>query len=107
MTAWALVREARTLANLSQRALAERAQVAQSEIARVEGGRQAPSFSRLEHLLRAAGYDMKIELVPHDDHDERLIRDMLALSVEERLDSLEEQSEFFAAVKEVARGPRR
>ncbi len=81
--------------------------MAQSEIARVEGGRQEPSFSRLEHLLRAAGYDLRIELVPHDDHDEQLIRDMLAVPVEERLDSLEAQSEFFAAVREVPRGTRR
>lgn len=94
------------MANLSQRALAERARVAQSEIARVEGGRQEPSFLRLEHLLRAAGYDLKISLVPHDDHDERLIGDMLSVTVEERLDSLEEQSEFFANVRELPRGTR-
>lgn len=91
---------------MSQRALAERALVAQSEIARIESGRQEPSFHRLEHLLRAAGYDLKIQLVPHDDHDEQLIRQMLALPVEKRLDSLEEQSEFFAGVREVPRGAR-
>lgn len=107
MAAWALVREARAQAKLSQRALAERAQVAQSEIARIESGRQEPSFPRLEQLLRAAGYDLKIELVPHDDHDEQLIRQMLALPAEERLDSLEEQSEFFADVRELPRGARR
>lgn len=100
MSAWAILREARARANLSQRALAERAQVAQSEIARIENGRQEPSYARLERLLRAAGYDLKIELVPHDDHDEALIRDMLALPVGERLDSLEAQSEFFADVRE-------
>jgi len=107
MAAWALVREARAQSKLSQRALAERAQVAQSEIARIESGRQEPSFPRLEQLLRAAGYDLKIELVPHDDHDEQLIRQMLALPVEERFDSLEEQSEFFAGVRELPRGARR
>ena len=104
MSAWALLREARAQAQLSQRALAERAQIAQSEIARLESGRQEPSFARLEQLMHAAGYDLKVELVPHDDHDEQLIRQMLALPVEERLDSLEEQSEFFASVKEVPRG---
>ena len=107
MSAWALVREARAQATLTQRALAKRAHVAQSEIARIESGRQEPSFSRLEELLRAAGYDLKIELVPHDDHDEQLIRQMLALPVEERLDSLEEQSEFFAGVREVPGGAAR
>lgn len=107
MTAWALVREARAQAKLSQRALAERAQVAQSEIARIESGRQEPSLPRLERLVRAAGYDLKIELVPHDAHDEQLIRQMLALPVEERLHSLEEQSEFFAGVRELPGGARR
>ena len=104
MAAWALLREARAQAGLSQRALAERAEVAQSEIARIEGGRQDPSFTRLEQLVRAAGYDLKLELVPHDDHDEQLIQQMLALTVAERLDSLEDQSDFFASVREVPRG---
>jgi transcriptional regulator with XRE-family HTH domain len=106
MAAWALVREARAQAKLSQRALAERASVAQSEIARIESGRQEPSFTRLEQLIRAAGYDLKIEFAPYDDHDEQLIRQMLALPVSERLDSLEEQSDFFASVREVPRGAR-
>lgn len=106
MAAWALLREARELAGLSQRALAERAGVAQSEIARIEAGRQEPGFARLEQLLRAAGYDLRIDLVPHDDHDEQLIRDMLALSVEERLDSLEEQSDFFGEARLLADGTR-
>lgn len=107
MSAWALIREARALAKLSQRALAERSGVAQSEIARIESGRQEPSFARLEQLVRGAGYDLKIELVPHDDHDEQLIRRMLELPIEERLDSLAEQTEFFAEAREVSRGSRR
>ena len=107
MSAWALLREVRTQAGLSQRALAERAEIAQSEIARIENGRQEPSYSRLERLARAAGFDLRIELVPRDDHDDRLIQDMLALTIEERLDSLEEQSAFFASVREVPRGARR
>ena len=107
MPAWALLREARAQARLSQRALAERARVAQSEISRIESGRQEPSLPRLEQLLRAAGHDLKVELTPHDDHDEQLIQQMLALPVEERLDSLEEQSEFFARSHEVPRGAQR
>jgi len=106
VAAWALIREARAQARLSQRALAERAGVAQSEISRIESGRQDPSLTRLEQLLRAAGYDLKVELVPHHDHDEQLVRQMLAIAVEERLDSLQEQSEFFAGVRELPRGPR-
>jgi transcriptional regulator with XRE-family HTH domain len=104
MPAWALLREARARATLSQRALAERAGVAQSEIARIENGRQQPSFDRLVQLLRSAGFDLQVELVPHDDHDDELIRLMLALPLEERLDSLEEQTAFFADAREVRAG---
>jgi transcriptional regulator with XRE-family HTH domain len=107
VVAWALLREARAQAGLSQRALAARAGVAQSEIARIENGRQDPSLSRLAELVRAAGFDLEMHLVPRDYHDDRLIREMLALPVEERLDSIEEQSAFFASVREVRRAARR
>jgi transcriptional regulator with XRE-family HTH domain len=103
MAAWAIVREARAASGLTQRALAELAGIAQSEIARIESGRQEPSFDRLARLVRAAGFDLRVQLVPSDLHDEHLIDQMLSLSVEERLGSLEEQSEFFEAVVEVTR----
>src|SRR6478735_6824407 len=106
MSAWALLREARAEAGLSQRALAERAGVAQSEIARIENGRQEPSFARILHLLRSAGFDLRTELVPHDEHDAELIRGVLRLSPDERLDSLEELSDFFANAFEPVRGGR-
>lgn len=101
MPAWALIREVRATVGLSQRALAKRAGVAQSEIARIEMGRQEPSFARVEELAAAAGLDLRIELAPRDTHDEQLIEQMLDLAVEERLESLEEQSEFFGAAQEV------
>jgi transcriptional regulator with XRE-family HTH domain len=97
--AWALVREARRRAGLSQRALGERAGKAQSEIARIERGRQDPTLTTLIRLVRAAGYDLKIQLVPHDDHDEQLIDAMLELTPAERLDRLEAASELFASAR--------
>jgi transcriptional regulator with XRE-family HTH domain len=106
MSAWALLREARAEAGLSQRGLATRAGVAQSEIARIENGRQEPSYARMLHLLRSAGFDLRTELVPHDEHDAQLIRGVLSVSPEERLDSLEEQADFFANAFEPARGSR-
>jgi transcriptional regulator with XRE-family HTH domain len=99
MPAWAIVREARERAGLSQRDLARHAGKAQSEIAKIERGRREPTFATIERLVRAAGFDLRIQLVPHDDHDERLIEAMLALSPEERLASLEEQLAFFAEVR--------
>jgi transcriptional regulator with XRE-family HTH domain len=106
VSAWALLREARTQAGLSQRALAARVGIAQSEIARIETGRQEPSFDRLERLVRGAGFDLRIELVPHDDHDERLIDSVLDSPPEERLDGLEAHDELFAGAREVPRGSR-
>ena len=97
MSAWAIVREARTRAGLTQRELARRARKTQSEIARIETGRQEPTFPTLERLVRAAGFDLKLQLVPHDEHDARLIRSMLSLTPDERLRTLEEQSALFAS----------
>src|ERR1051326_7790937 len=45
VTAGALVREARTRAGLSQRALARRARTTQSVVARIEGGTTSPSWA--------------------------------------------------------------
>lgn len=104
MSAWALLREARAQAGLSQRALAARSGVAQSEIARIENGKQEPSFDRVLRLVRSAGFDLKIELAPRDDHDAQLIRSVLSLSPEERLDSLEAHDDFFSDVTEPGRG---
>jgi transcriptional regulator with XRE-family HTH domain len=104
MPAWAIVREARERAELTQRQLAERADKAQSEIAKIERGRRDPRFSTLERLVRAAGFDLRIQLVPHDNHDEQLIRAMRELSPDERLASLEEQLEFLAEAQIVDRG---
>jgi transcriptional regulator with XRE-family HTH domain len=97
--AWAIVREARQRAGLTQRELADRAGKAQSEIAKIERARRDPTFSTLERLVGAAGFDLRINLVPHDDHDERLIRSMLELTPEERLASLEEQQELFGQAR--------
>lgn len=104
MSAWAIVREARERADLTQRQLAERAGKAQSEIAKIERGRRNPTFSTLERLVRAAGFDLRIQLVPHDDHDAELIRAMRELSPDERLASLEEQLEFLSEARIVDRG---
>jgi transcriptional regulator with XRE-family HTH domain len=97
VAAWAIVRELRARAGLSQRQLAARAGMAQSEIARIENGRREPSLRTLERLARAADFDLRVELIPHDDHDERLIEAMLALGLQERLAALEAEGELLAA----------
>lgn len=98
MIAWAILQEARHRAGLSQHALARLAGKPQSTIAKIERGRREPSLTTLEELVAAAGFELRIQLVPRDDHDGRLIDAMLALTPEERLDALEEQAEAFADV---------
>lgn len=56
--------------------------------------------------MRSAGFDLKVELAPRDEHDAQLIRDVLALSPEERLASLEAVDAFFADALELRRGAR-
>ena len=96
MIAWALVQEARRRAGLSQAALARLAGRPQSTIAKIERGRREPSLSTLQHLVGAAGFELRIQLVPRDDHDLQLIDAMLALTPDERLRALEEQESAFA-----------
>lgn len=98
MLAWTILREARRQAALTQQGLAEAAGKPQSTIAKIERGRRDPSLTTLQELVRAAGFDLRVQLVPRDDHDRQLIDAMLVLSPEERLVELEKQAEDFADV---------
>lgn len=62
-----LVRENRHKAGLTQRALAQRAGVAQTEVARIESGKVQPSLVHLGRLLDAIGVevDVDVRLVDH------------------------------------------
>ena len=60
---------ARLDAGLSQRELAERAGVAQSEIARIESGKREPSIPTLQKILAGAALELRFRLAPLDDHD--------------------------------------
>src|SRR6476469_6138870 len=62
-----LVREARRRADLTQRELAERAGTTQSAIARLESGRNSPSFEQVERLLKLCGFSMIVSLATYDD----------------------------------------
>lgn len=105
MVAWAVLQEARHRAKLTQQDLAEAAGRPQSTIAKIERGRRDPSLTTLQELVRAAGFDLRLQLVPRDEHDGQLIDATLALSPEERLAALEEQADAFADVR-VASGGR-
>lgn len=59
-----LLREARTKANLSIRALATKAGVAASTIGRIEQGRLEPTFSTLSRLLAVTGQELRAHRAP-------------------------------------------
>jgi transcriptional regulator with XRE-family HTH domain len=67
-----LVLMAREEAGLSQRELAERAGVTQSEIARIESGKREPSIPTLQRILAGAGLELRFRLAPIDEHDQVL-----------------------------------
>lgn len=80
-----LVREARKRAGLTQVALAERAGVPQSTVARVESGVRTPSTDLVERLVRASGYEIRVGLGEPDDETAALFERTLRRSPEERL----------------------
>jgi uncharacterized protein len=63
----ALLREARTRANLSQNDVARRAHVAQSVVSAYESGRRDPAFATLERLIAATGHRLDVRLEPAGD----------------------------------------
>ena len=67
VSAGSILREARARAGLTQRQLAVAAETPQPAIARIESGARDPSLATLERLVEAAGFDLRIELVPHID----------------------------------------
>ena len=96
-----LLREARTRAGLSQRALAERAGTAQSVIARIERGLTSPTWETLERLLTAAG----ATLTAHASETLFEVPRMLSMSPENRLQEVKNLSAFFAAARRTGHAP--
>ncbi len=80
-----LIREARLRAGLTQYELAERTRRDRSVIARWEQGAVAPSVETLVELVRACGFELPLELAPHDDSDLERLRKNVLLSPERRV----------------------
>ena len=99
VTAAALLREARTRAGLSQRALARRARTTQSVVARIEGGATSPSWATLRRLLSAAGFDLRAGLEIRPVRGSHMLADVARirrLSPEARLLELRNVSRLVA-----------
>jgi len=74
MGTWAgdLIKLARHDGGLSQRELARRAGTSQAAIAVYESGRRSPTLETLARIVRAAGHDLRIQVVAYDDHDDAM-----------------------------------
>ena len=83
-TAAALLQLARMKAGLSQRELAERAGVPTTMISAYERDKRQPTVETLLRLLRAAGSDLRMQLVPYEDDDEVLAGLEMARTRQER-----------------------
>jgi len=103
-TAATLLREARTRAHLSQRALARRAGTAQSVIARIERGQTSPTWETLERLLQAANYEVRAEVAPRVVVGSHMLDDVpriLRMTPEQRLEEVKNLTEFLYHARRV------
>lgn len=86
MSTWAgnLIKLARSDGGLSQRELAKRAGTSQGAIAAYESGQRSPTLETLSRIVRAAGQDLRIQVVAYDDHDDAMAAYEASLSAESR-----------------------
>ena len=68
----ALLQLARIKSGLSQGQLSERARVPATMISAYERDRRQPTIPTLMRLLKAAGFELSMHLVPSDPHDDVL-----------------------------------
>lgn len=97
----ALLLDARTSAGLSQRELARRAKTTQSVIARIENGQTIPGWDTLLDILKAAGFDLRVELVEKVSRSHMLddVPRILGMSPEDRLREVANVSRFVAEAR--------
>ena len=102
-----LLLSARTVAGLTQRALARRARTSQSVIARIESGVTSPSWKTLEHLLKVAGFHLQASFTIRPRGRSHMLADVariMSLTPEQRLLELSNAARFFAAAKRLDDG---
>ena len=103
-TTAALLRQARTRAGLSQRALARRARTAQSVIARIEQGRTSPTWATLQRLLAALDLEANVQLEPRvvvGSHMLAEVPGILRMAPEDRLREVKSVEQFLHRARRV------
>jgi transcriptional regulator with XRE-family HTH domain len=94
-----LLRIARARAGMSQRGLAEVAQVPQSTIARIESGSRQPSLPVLARILAAADLELRVTLATYDSHDDFYDAEEGRLSAAQRAARRDVQDDFAAQLR--------
>lgn len=102
---WALLREARRKAGLTQRELAARAGTSQSAVARYERARSIPDIETLQRLLEACGYELRWSLEPLDPVQTRQIREAIARPPRARLEANRRVTRLASQAHEAPRRP--
>src|SRR5438445_892222 len=103
-TAAELLRQARTRAGLSQRALAQRAGTAQSAIARIESGLTSPTWDTLQRLLAAVDLEIHAAVEARVVVGSHMLDDVpriLMMTPEQRLEEVKNLSEFLHHARRV------
>jgi transcriptional regulator with XRE-family HTH domain len=96
-----LVKEARLRAGLTQAGLAERLETTQPVIARWETGASEPAFRTVVEAIRACDLDLRVELVPYDEHDLLNIVHELSLTPAQRVTQLEASLKLVGSARRV------
>ncbi len=96
-----LIRQARHEAQLSQAELAERIGTTQSAVSRWERGHEEPRLSSLHSILAACGKRATLH-VESIDVDRAQIRQQLAMTPQQRLDSVINISRTLASAKRIS-----
>jgi transcriptional regulator with XRE-family HTH domain len=102
-----LIREARRLGGLTQADLARRLGTTQSAVSNWERGRDTPRVDTLARILEACGFEADMTFRRLDDVDRIQIRENLAMTPAERLQSVRNVSKLRAKARRVEREPAR
>jgi transcriptional regulator with XRE-family HTH domain len=94
-----LVRQARSLAGLSQAELAARTGTTQPVVSRWERGTELPRIDALARVLQACGFEADLVFRRRDDVDRSQIAGTLALTPDERLESVVQTSELLGLAR--------
>jgi len=96
---WALIREARQRAGITQAQLAERVGTSQPAIARYERARAMPDLTTLHRIVEACGLELSLELAEPDAQREAAVRVARDRTPQERLEANTRQVELVYALR--------